>query len=57
MSGRKLLSKTNAEGLEASCAGYLVAQVQQEMHIFDGDDQSRERSLCVVLSGGLNKGK
>ena len=32
----ELLSKPDAESLEASSASHLVAQVQHEMHVLDG---------------------
>ena len=53
MSWGKLLSKPNAESVEASSTGHFVTQVEQEMHVLDGDYQSWKRSLSVVLGGGL----
>lgn len=51
--GGELFSKANAEGLEATGAGHLVAQIQQEIHVLDGHHQSWEWFLGVVLGGRL----
>lgn len=52
---RELLCKSDAEGLEVSSAGYFMTQVQEELHLLDGDHQSREWFLSVVVRGWLHR--
>lgn len=56
MPRRKLLCKSDAEGLEFPGTGNFMTQVQQEMHILYSDNHSGERFLGTVVSSGLDRG-
>ena len=59
--GRELLGKTDTKTGEVSRACHLVAQVEKQLHIFDGQDCCRKRLLVTErgtrLEGGGREGE